>query len=107
MALSTQITGVRYAGGEYVQANRLTGTTVGLDLLSTSQVTPGTLTGGVYHLATSVACHIEFGATPVADNTHTLLMPGERLIVVPDNTKVAVIKLAGQPDGILRMTLCE
>ena len=109
MATTTQVSGVRFAGGEYVQANRFSGTTIGLDLTGTSQATGGTLSGGVYHLSNTVACHLELSSTaaPTANNSHTMLMPGERLVIIPDNWYIAVVKVSGQPDGILRMTLCE
>ncbi len=86
-----------------------TGPTVGLDITSTSTKTAGPLSANVYHFTTSVACHVEFSTNGslVADNSHTMFMPGERLIVVPDNHYMAVIKVAGQPDGILRATIVE
>lgn len=104
---ATDILGVRYAGGEYVQAVNLTsGETVGLDILATAQRTVAALNPGIWHVANAAALHIEFGDnTIVATTTHTMLMAGERLIVIPDTgTYVSVIKVAGQPDSILRMT---
>lgn len=86
-----------------------TGTTIGLDLTSTSQSTPGTLSESVLHFATTVACHVEWSTSGavVANNTHTLFMPGERLIKVPAGHYMAAVKVAGQPDGILRATIVE
>jgi hypothetical protein len=100
------VTGIRFAGGEYVQAVRPTGTTIALDLLAAQSRTTGTINEAVYHISNTVACHIKFGDnTVVADVTCQLLMPGERLFVLP-NQYISVVKSTGQSDGIIRFTEC-
>jgi myosin-crossreactive antigen len=83
-----------------------TGTVIGLDLLAASGRTTGALNNKVFHIANTVACHMNFGDGSVtATAADMLLMPGERLMVLP-NQYVAVIKSAGSADGILRLTEC-
>lgn len=85
------------------------GATIGLDLTAVSQITASPLNTNVLHFANTVACHVEWSTNgaATADSTHTMFMPGERLIVVPEGYYMAAIKVAGQPDGILRATIVE
>lgn len=85
-------------------AFKLTDNVIALDLLSGSQRTTGGVNNNVFHICNSVFCHIKTGDNTVAANaTCTLLAPGERLMVLP-NEYVAVIKAAGASDGIIRIT---
>lgn len=100
-----QIQGVRFLGGEYVQALNVTGTVIGLDLTSSAQRSSGTLNHGAFHIANTVFCHIKWGDSSVtADSTSALLAPGERTLVFPQGSYVSVVKASGQSDGIIRIT---
>jgi len=80
------------------------GTTIGLDALVTSSRTTGAINAAVYHVANTVALHLNTGdGTVVATAANMLLMPGERLMILPAEY-VAVIKAAGSSDGIARFT---
>jgi len=83
-----------------------TGTTIGLDALVASSRTTGAINAAQYHVANTVALHLNMGSNSVsATLTNMLLMPGERLMVLPAQY-LAVIKAAGSSDGIIRFTEC-
>lgn len=102
-----QVLGARFVGGEYVQANRLTGATVGLNVDIAGATTVAAVDEGIFHVASTTWTFIDWNAagTP-ANSNHTLLAPGERLLYFP-NQYVSVIKLATATDGIIRMTKVE
>ena len=82
------------------------GTTIGLDALATSSRTTGAINAAVYHVANTVALHLNTGdGTVAATAANMLLMPGERLMILPAEY-VAVIRAAGSSDGIVRFTEC-
>lgn len=84
-----------------------TGTVIGLDALTASGRTTGAINSKMYHVANTVALHMAFGDSSVtATAANMLLMPGERLMVLPA-LYIAVIKAAGSADGILRLTECS
>lgn len=83
-----------------------TGAVIALDLLVGSARSTGPVNNQVFHIANTVACHLVFGDNTVsAAASDMLLMPGERLMVLP-NLYVAVVKAAGSADGIIRFTEC-
>ena len=83
-----------------------TGTVIGLDALATSSRTTGAVNAKMYHIANTVALHIAFGdGSVVATAANMLLMPGERMMVLPAQY-IAVIKAAGSADGIFRCVEC-
>lgn len=83
-----------------------TGATIGLDALLASTRTTGAVSNKMFHISNTVALHMNFGdGTVTATATDMLLMPGERLMVLPAQY-VAVIKAAGSADGIVRLTEC-
>jgi len=83
-----------------------TGTVIGLDLLAAAARSTGNINAAMYHVSNTVACHMTFGNSSVgATSADILLMPGERLMVLP-NEYVSVIKAAGSSDGIIRLTEC-
>lgn len=85
-------------------AFRLSDSVIALDLLAASGRSSGALNNEVFHVSNTVYCHIKTGNNAVtADATCTLLAPGERLMVLP-NEYVSVIKAAGASDGIIRLT---
>ena len=99
-----QVLGVRYSGGEYLQAIYPSDTVYALDLLATAERTTGTINEGAYHISNSVFCFIKFGDNTVdATDACTLLAPGERIMVLP-SLYVSVIKASGSADGVIRLT---
>lgn len=99
------LAGVRYSGGEYVQAISPSSTTLGIDLLGTSTRTAGSIGGDLWHVSNTTWCHLAIGdGTVAATAANMLLAPGERLLAIPSGSYIAAIKATGQPDGILRMT---
>lgn len=85
----------------------LSTTTIALDLTGTAARSSGALNNKMFHVANTVACHIVSGSSSVdAVVTNTLLMPGERLLVLPAQY-VSVIKATGVSDGIIRLTECN
>lgn len=84
-----------------------TGATFGLNVDGVGAVTASAVENNVYHCATSTWTFIEFSDLgDPANATHTLLAPGERLLVLP-NKFVSVIKLSTATDGIIRFTAIE
>lgn len=101
------VRGVRFEGGEYVQAIQPAGATINLNVTATSNSTGSAVVAGVYLVSNSVWTRVEFSdVAATADQTHTLLAPGERLLVVPAKY-VNVVRATGSVDGVFSMTLCE
>lgn len=84
-----------------------TGATFGLDLIAVASTTPSPIDQNVYHVASTSWCFLEISDLgQAANDTHMLLAPGERLLVLP-NKYVSVVKLATAVDGIIRFTAVE
>ncbi len=92
---------------QIANAPKPTGAVIGLDIVSTSQRTATAIDEGVYLVSTGSACHFNFGDnTVVATASDGLLMPGERLLFLP-NQYIAIIKATGATDSVVRFAACE
>lgn len=84
-----------------------TGAVIGLDVVSASQRTASAVDAGLYVIANGSACHINYGdSTVTATVADALMMPGERVQVLP-NQYIAVVKANGSADSIIRFAKCE
>ncbi len=94
------LTGIRFGNGENYQAAATSNTTYSLEIQGGSSQVAGPVLGGLYHIANTVACYIVIapGANSASD-FDMLLMPGERQLVIPDGSQIAVAGQTGFVGG--------